>query len=83
MLVCACVHDKGGNNKDITFVVTLRLGRVVGPARRQLLAVCRRRCGLRSRLVPRAPRARAPATDHLSDATLFDAISDTGTIILC
>lgn len=31
--------------RDITFGGTLRLGRVVGPARRQLLAVRRRRCG--------------------------------------
>lgn len=59
-------------------MVTLRLGRVVGPARRQLLAVCRRRCGLRCRLVPRAARARAAAALNLfNDATLVDAISDT------
>lgn len=59
-------------------MVTLRLGRVVGPARRQLLAVSRRRCGLWSRLVPRAARARAsPTADMFNDATLFGAICDT------
>lgn len=62
------------------FMVTLRLGRVVGPARRQLLAVCRRRCGLGSRLVPRAARARAAAAADLfnDDATCINAICDSG-----
>ena len=59
-------------------MVTLRLGRVVGPARRQLLAVSRRRSGLRCRLVPRAARARAPpAADRFNGETVCDVIFDT------
>lgn len=55
---------------DITFVVTLRLGRVVTTARRQLLAVCRRRSGLRCRLVDLAAVSRAA----ISDAAIQEAI---------
>lgn len=50
---------------DHTFV-TLRLGRVVGPARRQLLAVRRRRGAAPARPVPRRARTRTRRDQRLA-----------------
>lgn len=52
--------------------VTLRLGRVGGPGRRELLAVRRRRAAVPSRPVPRAQRRHRRATRSAISHTVDD-----------
>lgn len=84
--MCSVQGEGLTNNIDITFV-TLRLGRVVGPARRQLLAVRRRRCDRRRAVAPASPRdfACAPCGAHARAlptpaCQVIAAISHTATI---